>query len=213
MNVKETLDLLMKRLGNRTDPDLRAACLLEMKIAQESLESSETLPWFVLSEATYAETEAGERRVPLPPDFLRESQEQEFRYYQADGTKKSIVKGDYDRLRSEFEGTSGPPEYYAIRGQYLIVFPTPDAIYKVEFSSYYARQEPPTDTVESVNGWFRNFPDLILARAGFVVASVHLKDPELIQTFSALITEAQRRLFHAEVARDEANRTRTMEDE
>lgn len=212
MHVQESLNVLMSRLGNRTDPDLRQACLREMKLAQESLEASETLPWFLLSETTFARTEAGERRIPLPPDFLRESEEQELVVI-VDDVRVTLPKGDYDTLRAEAEGITGVPQAYTLRGQYLVLFPTPDAEYSVEFSSYYARQEPPSDTADSQNAWFKNFPDLMMARAGLVIASMNLKDGELTALFDGLLKEAQRRLFHAEVAREEANRTRMMEDD
>lgn len=213
MNTKASLDILMGRLG-RTDPDLRSKCLLEMQLAQESLEQSETLPWFIQGEKADSLTDIDERRLRLPPDFLRESEEQELVYIDSEGEEHSLEKGSYDELREEFgAGATGEPKKYAIRNDYIVFFPIPDSQYAVAFSSYYARQTPPEDTTASENAWFKNASDLLIARAGLVIASNYLKDPELVQTFGDLHKDAKTRLFHLEVAREEANRERDMEDD
>ena len=52
MNVSDCLDLLMSRLGNRTEATLRATCLLEMKLFQQTkLERGLTLPPLAASQA------------------------------------------------------------------------------------------------------------------------------------------------------------------
>lgn len=212
MNVKASLDILMGRLG-RTDPDLRAKCLLEMQLAQEALEQSETLPWFIQGEKAEATTDANERRLRLPADFLRESEEQALLLVNSDGSKKDLPKEGYDELLAYYGQQVGPPEAYAIRGEYLLFFPIPDQEYSVEFSSYYGRQTPPEDTTASENAWFRNAADLVIARAGLLIATNYLKDAELTSTFDGLLGDAKKRLFHLEVAREEANRSRDMEDD
>lgn len=213
MNVKESLDILMKRLGNRTDPDLRASCLAEMKIAQEQLESAETLPWFIMSESASASTKAGERRLRLPADFLRESDEQELVIVKSDGTEKNVEKHSFDELHNHYGEQEGEPEAYAVRGEYLVFFPKPDAVFSVKFSSYYARQQPPIDTTDTPNKWFEHVADLLIAKAGVQIATNYLKDVDLAGVFVGNQKEAERRLFHLEVAREEANRDRQMEDD
>lgn len=213
MNVKDSLDILMGRIG-RSDPALRAKCLLEMKLAQESLEQSETLPWFIQSEKADSLTKINDRRLRLPPDFLRESEEETLVYVDSEGVEHHLVKGAFDELLSEFgSDAKGPPCKYAIRGEYLQFFPMPDAEYQVRYSSYYARQTPPEDTTTSANAWFRNAADLVIARAGLIIATNYLKDPELQSTFDGLLGDAKKRLFHLEVAREESNRSRDMEDD
>lgn len=212
MNTKDSLDILMGRLG-RSDPDIRAKCLLEMRLAQEALEQSETLPWFLMGEKAEATTDANERRLKLPPDFLRESEEQALLYVASDGTKKDLPKEGYDELLAHYGQAVGPPEAYAIRAEYLMFFPIPDQEYAVEFSSYYGRQVPPEDTTASENAWFKNAADLVIARAGLMIATNYLKDAELMSTFDGLLGEAKKRLFHLEVAREEANRSRDMEED
>lgn len=212
MNAKDTLDVLMGRLA-RTSPELRTKCLLEMRLAQESLEASETLPWFLLTESTSTETTANERRIPLPSDFLRESEEQRLIRFDSQGVEHEIVKGGYDELMDHFGSAAvGDPEAYAIRGQYILLFPVPTTVVEIEFSSYYGRQQPVEDSTSSENAWLKNVPDLLIARAGLVIASNYLKDGELVALFDGLLKDAQRRLFHLEVAREEANRERFMED-
>lgn len=213
MNVKESLDILMGRLA-RTSPELRTQCLLEMKLAQESLEAGETLPWFILTESAFTETVIGERRVKLPPDFLRESEEQRLVWFDDQECEHEIIKGGYDELMKEYgSAAEGDPEKYCIRGPYIQLFPTPTSVRKVEYSSYYGRQQVPLDSVDSQNAWFANAPDLLIARTGIVIASNYLKDAELMTLFDGLLRDAHKRLFHNEVAREEANRERLMEDD
>lgn len=217
MNVKESLDILMSRLGNRTDPDLRLKCLSEMKLAQEALEASETLPWFILSESATAKTKAPdgmlfERRLRLPADFIREADDEMLVTIEVDGQKRDLEKHPYDELYAHYGEQVGPPEAYAVRGEYLMFFPKPDAEYTIEMSSYYSRQQAPIDSDSTPNAWFKHVPDLLIARAGVVVSTMHLKDAELAAVFAGYQKEAERRLFHLEVAREEANRQREMED-
>lgn len=213
MNTKDSLDILMGRLG-RSDPSLRTKCLLEMRLAQESLEQSETLPWFIQSEKADSATKVNDRRLRLPPDFLRESEEETLVVIDDQGIEHHLEKGAFDELLSEFGSEAvGPPQKYCIRGEYLQFFPLPDAEYPVRYSSYYSRQTPPEDTTASENAWFKNAADLVIARAGLVIATNYLKDAELTKTFDGLLGDAKRRLFHLEVAREEANRQRDMEDD
>lgn len=216
MNVSDCLDLLMSRLGNRMEAGLRATCLSEMKLFQRTkLEKGPTLPWFILSETASSNTTAGERRLALPDDFLREDDESRVYLITAAGKKIELEKGEYAELTamedsSENEAESeGQPTHYALKGNYFHLFPTPDQVYTVQFR-YYAKQDDPTDTTSSENAWFEHAPDLIIAEVGVVVAGQHIQDIEKVALFQTQANEARARMFVEATAREEAGRSRRM---
>lgn len=212
MNVKQTIDIVMGRLGNRTAAGLREKVLLEMRECQENdLEGGATLPWFIITENATTKTTAGERRVSLPPDFIREVEEKDFIQVLDGENDVRLVKMGYDRAIAEFgDEASGQPQAYVLRGNYFLLFPVPDAEYTLKLPGYYARQDIPIDSESSENAWFKNQSDYLLAKAGLTVASLYLKDPEVVAVFDSLLKRAERRIFVAEVARQEANRERNQ---
>lgn len=217
MNCSQALDLLMSRLGNRTQPSLRATCLLEMVLAQQTqLEGNEHLPWFLLSEelTTVTPSDGVERRVSLPTDFLREAEEQALLIVDSEGVEHEVVKDDYDVLiqKHGYDATSDLPLEYALSGNYVHLFPIPSVQRKLRLRCY-IRDAVPQDSTSSENKWLKYAADLLIAEAGIVVASQHLQDPEMAATFAGMQQRARNRLFKAGVARDEANRMRSAGDD
>jgi len=213
MNVKDTLDLLMKQLGNRKDPEFRETCLKQMTVIQQNLEGMAQLPWFLISEEATTVTTPGERRILLPQDFIREVEEQPLTLDLVDETEDDVKihRFGYDEAFHEFgTAASGKPFVYTIRGFYILLFPVPDDIYTLRLSGYYARQAPPTDNVSSENQWFRWASDLIMANTGMVMAALHIKDREKAQDFNVMQQTALARLEREQTAREEANRDRRM---
>lgn len=211
MNAKRALDILMSRLGGRTSPELRAKCADEMQLSQERLEGSETLPYFLQSETANNLTKVGDRRLKKPGDMLRESDDDELIYVDAQGIEHALTKGDIDDLQGDFPD-SGPPQAYGMRGDYILFFPLPDAEYSVKFTTYYARQSPIIDDASFENAWLKNASDLLISMTGLVIAGQVLKDPELVPVFSQAESAAKTRLFHMQVAWEEANRERLPEE-
>lgn len=215
MNVADCLTLLMGRLGNRSQATLRATCLLEMKLFQEVMEKRPELPWFMLNTVQTMVTVANQRYLAVPSDFVREKDEQPLWLIDSSGGKHKLVKKDYDELVSHYDDeddddeASGVPEMYALDGEYFHFFPTPDAVYSIEWK-YFAKQTVPADSSGSETGWFKWASDLMIAGAGFQVAGKHIKDPELAQIFAADLAVATKALDDAIVAREEANRERSM---
>lgn len=212
MTGQQALDLLLARLGNRSDPGLRATCLLEMILAQQTvLEMGPYIPWFCVSESVTTTIVPGERRVLLPSDFLREMDDSSLWLLDTDGRKESeLEKEDYDDLMlhwgNEAEGES--PSGYALVGDYIHLFPIP-TVAKTLMMKHYRRHVAPSDTA-SENAWLKHAPDLMIAAAGRQVTRQHIKDEQRAVGFANEMNEAYDRLHRFEVARDEAGRTRSM---
>lgn len=213
MTGADVLTLLMSRLGNRTEPDLRATCLLEMNLAQQTvLEGAPYLPWFLVAEESTTLTVAGERRVVMPTDFIRQVDEERPLYYRdSEGENHELTKSAYDRLERWY-GTiaQGVPEAYAVRENYFLLFPKPDNAYTLMLPGYYSRQAAIVDGAEE-NQWLKWAPDLVLAVTGVQIAEKHIDlEPVKVAGFKQDIILATDRLSRMETAREEAGRHRRM---
>lgn len=216
MNCKQALDLLMARLGNRTEPMLRANCLLEMVLVQQNtLEGGKTLPWFLVSEDSWTDVNVDLRRVLLPSDFLRELDEDSLLYITDDsGEEHELIKDDYDALVEKWgnDTTSTLPEAYSVVGDYIMLFPIPSVARQIRMR-YYRRDEVPTDSASSENQWLKYASDLLIAETGMVVAALHTKDDAAAGAFKVLRDRAYNRFIADNTARTEANRMRSMGDD
>lgn len=211
MTGKEILDILMGRLG-RDSPEFRAKTLLEMKLAQEDrLEKRATLPHWLITERADTVTEIGEPRLFLPSDFIREVEDMNLMLVEEDGNELDLGKRGWDEALVEYDDAdTGEPAIYTMRGNYVHLRPTPDAVYTIRFPGYYARQPAPIDDASFTNAWLTHASSLIIGLTGMVMAGLYLKDPELVAAFGITAKDANKELDDAITAFEEANRERRM---
>jgi hypothetical protein len=100
----------------------------------------------------------------------------------------------------------GPPEAYALLGNYFRIFPTPDALYTLK-TIYYAKDTTLDTNVE--NKWLKYAPMLILGRAGKFIAGP-LRDTAAMQIFGEWEQIGQTSLIRRDTDRDLANRSLQM---
>ena len=210
MTRDEAIALIQQQLGFRTD--LESTIILNLKAAQLLLEKEPTKPWFLLSEDSYVRTTAAEQRLQLPSDFLQEAEEAVLRYVpdeddDADvdtSNEVELVKEDYDVLRVNYKSNvEGPPEAYALVGEYFRLFPTPDDDYLIRMIYY--KQDTVLDTnVE--NAWLKHAPYVLMGKAGWQIASA-LRDSFAQTTFSKWEAQGRVILFSQNEARAHVNRS------
>lgn len=210
MTGKECLDLLMGRLGRTGNPQLRAIALTEMILVQtDRLEKRPLLPHWIITEEAEAFTEPDEPRLYLPTDFIREVEDMNLMIVDADGNERDLKKKGWDDAVLEHDDTArGEPAVYTMRGNYLYLRPTPDDVYTVRLSAYYARQPRIVDDANFTNAWTENAPGLLIGLTGIVMAGQYVKDAELVTTFGVLAKDANEELNVSIVAFEEANRSR-----
>jgi len=205
----EAVDIIADRLGNRTDLDTRI--IAEMQLSQTMLEQTwgaTDMPWFLLKELgeqASTSTVAGQERLEVPSDFLREPEGGALWVQDTDGTWSGLCKHDIDFLRKH-ESATGLPRGYALVGKYFRFYPTPDAAYSVRML-YYA-----SDTVLSsnvTNSWLTYAPELLIASTGARIA-YYIQDQQVAQLFLAQREIAFRAVISASIARDSANRQEFM---
>ncbi len=210
MTRDEGVALIQEQLGFRSD--LATNIITNLKFAQITLEKGPTKPWFLVSEDSYIRTEAGEERLPLPSDFLQETDQAVLRYVPDDVSEETperdLRKDDYDILRLNYHDITtgvietGPPEAYALIGEYFRIFPTPDDDYLIR-QIYYASDTELSSNIE--NQWMKYVPMLLIGKAGKQLASA-LRDSGALATFSQWEQEGRALLISQETDRDLTNR-------
>ena len=207
MTRDEAVALIQKELGFRSD--LTATIIDVMKLAQEILELGPTLPWFLLSEKSFILTTVENERVPVPIDFLEEYEESALVYQPDDTTAQEVILGkrDLDTLLKEFSNVVDPtatrePEKYALRGEYFIIFPTPDAQYRIQMT-YYRKADVLTSNIE--NDWLKNAPYFLIGKTGGMLPSP-IKTDKMQAQFQSWENEGRLTLFGREESRTHVGR-------
>ena len=214
MTGQDALTLLMSRLGNRTEPELRATCLSEMKLVQETrLEQGPIKPWWMTKGLSPALTMTpGSRVVALPADFVMELQEEtSFHVTDSAGNSHPLQKRPWDELLNWFgaEANSDLPLDYALIGANLEFFPEPNLALQIT-GAYYAKQTAPADN-SSENNWLKYAADLLIAETGIVMAEMHVQvEDNIVARFQNTVTRAWDRINRENTARAEANMNRRM---
>lgn len=209
MTRDEGVAFIQEQLGFRSDLSVRI--IANMKLAQDTLEKGLTKPWFLVSEDSYIRTTAAEDRIPIPSDFLDETDQAVLRYVpdsiSSANPEVDLKKDLYDVLRKNYAdsltGTieTGAPEAYALLGNYFRLFPTPDDDYLIR-QIYYQQDTVLSSNVE--NGWLKHVPYMLLGKAGFQIATA-LRDMAAAQTFMSWNKEGTLLLVMQNTAREMAN--------
>lgn len=167
----------------------------QLKNAQERLENGPVRPWFLLNERAYTNTVINERRIALPTDFLEEAEEGALWYVPNPTTapfvETELIKDDLDFLtknsvtnvgssdNEDWEAETGEPKFYALSGNYLYIFPTPDAVYRLRMVYFHS------DTIldsNVENDWLKYAPWLLIGEAGVVMAA-NSRDKDALAKF------------------------------
>ena len=205
MTGQEAIDLIQNRFGQRTGID-ETWILLELNNAQKRLELGPTTPWFLDTKGSLS-TEADTQTVSAPSGFLREL---DFGVYAPDsaGDVKEIAKNDYRILRSnnDLYKTNAFPEHYDLINGVFYFFPTPDAVYTVE---YWYTAAGDVIVVGNETHWMLYTPELVLAEAMVPIAR-YLRDEGMVQLAQSDVGRESQRLITATVAYREANHSRYM---
>lgn len=207
--IKSTVVGLIKmRLGNRTDTDIDTRIDSELDMAQYELEQFGLFtPWFLLSDTTTLNTVVGNPQVAVPVDMLQEYEEGALFY---DGLP--LAKHDEDYLSQRFfEAENGPPQAYALSGEYFVLYPTPDAVYPLTMKYYQKDTVPSSLAAGDENLWLKHAADWLLAKAGAQIARF-IKDAEAQKLFAEDVQTASDRVYTKHVDRAERNSPRAKGD-
>lgn len=211
MTRDEAVAEIQVQLAFRTT--LSTTIISHLQQAQRDLELAPTLPWFLVSEDSYKDTASGEQRVPIPLDFLDETDEAVLRYVptavSATTPEVDLIKDNFDDLRKAYMDAStgtiqtGPPQAYALLGNYFRIFPTPDDTYRLRMI-YYAEDDTLETNVE--NNWLKYAPLLIMGKTGKKIAMGPLRDQVAYGIFDSWEKEGKGLLLTRDATRDVSNK-------
>ena len=204
MTRDEGVAMIKEQLGFRTTLD--SSIVNYMLLAQVTLEKAPTKPWFLVSEDTFTSTVANEERVPVPLDFLCETDDAALRYRPdsyPDLPERELKKEDYDVLREIFRCTeNGKPRGYALIGNYFRIAPVPDAVYNLR-QLYYKKGTLLSSNIE--NEWLKEVPLLLLGSAGKLISGP-TRDVRASNVFDGWIATGTAILHNHDSSRASANR-------
>lgn len=88
-----------------------------------------------------------------------------------------MARGEMQQLREAASDTGGTPQYYAITGGQLEVYPSPDAAYSVDLA--YLQRPADLDDTDTTNWVITYYPDVYLYGALVHSAPFLMDDPRL----------------------------------
>jgi hypothetical protein len=180
MTRDEAVAFIKFGLGNRTDTGLDTAIVDRMKQAQRLLEQGRSLPFFLKLEDQTFSLPSGSVDVPFPAGFLREVQDETFHYTNTQTASNNVIylqKVDPREGNTEVFTTPvdpGRPRAYAIMKAGFRFFPMRDTTYSLLFSYY--KTAGTLDSNVADNAWLVNAPDVLIGRAGALIAEVIAHD-------------------------------------
>lgn len=172
-----------------------------LKVVLAELEEGPFFPWFLLSENNHYVMDIGERRVPLPRDFLQECEETALYLQKESGDWVYLYKASQDQLR-EMANETGEPCVYSLTNEYFRLFPIPDKAYKLEMIYYKG-----SDHDDEENPWFKFASNLIIKKVCSYMAKAR-RDKQW-QVFEGEANTAYIKLQQDDIARREVNREAT----
>ena len=202
MNGNVALNLIMARLGNRTQQALRDNVLLEMQLAQDNAkERIGIIPWFLFLDYTNASfvTVANQEYVELPTDFL-ELDDEKSAFYWKDTTIttpdqwREIKRDSFPTMKKRYEEeVSGDPKLFDVIGSRIYMRPIPDSALDLRLL-YYKKDSSPTDAAME-NLWLKDAANWLIGEAGFAMATLHTRDEVAAVGFEAMRKAAADGLF------------------
>lgn len=206
------------RLSRQQDSTIDTRIIDELAAAQESLEGGTTLPWFLLTQASYAAAGAHDSfSLSNYPSFLRISEDDfGFRVQDLTRTDETLVKltkqdsyGQMLRYSSGFADAATLPEAYCVLGTTIHVRKK-QVVSRTYFLSYY-KKDPTIPAAGTSTLWSTNVSDLLLATAGIEVAR-YLRDKDSIQLFTGMRGAKMAEMIRRNQALQDADQSYVMDE-
>lgn len=181
-----------------------APAILRLQQAQNIIEKSPVLPWF-LDATTTLTTVAGTKTITPPADFAMEIAEQPLYYIPSSGEPQEVYKDSEEYLKKNLY-TPGPPQGWIWRGSLIELYPTPDAAYTLELA--YSKKDDVLST-DMENLWLRYAPYWLIGAAGYLLAP-SWRDAAGANFFVAIGSQEKELILEQTLERRYQNRTIVM---
>lgn len=230
MNYETAIAEVQQICGWRSDNATVIGNALKYAQSQREMPGA-TYPWFLKSTKTIT-TVSGTQSYTIPTGYIQDTEERDGNLYIYSSTtllgksrtiflKKMAWKDaqekffgvwpDSDSEASELADTTdtvanGPPNFYALRSTSVYFYPTPDAVYTVNWDCWAAAT---TLSAGIENAWLLYAPWVLIGEAARKIGS-DLENASAVAKANTILERANRDLFVATIHRDEAGRKRSM---
>lgn len=204
MNRADLVTRIRRRLGYNTglNADIITGAIDD---GQDVLEGLLEKPWFMESEEATIECTPSEERVRIPDNFCSLIPEQDVYTIDSDGNRWPLTPvstkdlRDTGRLILSSRVITGVPQFYALQGNYLRLYPIPTLNYQLKMIYYKFLDKMAADTDE--NGWAKFAPNALIGQAGMIISDAN-GDSERSKAFEKLYIEGYAALMAASEARE-----------
>ena len=221
MTRDEAVDIIMGRLGKRTNASLQADIIMEMFLTVQPIlleKNGVFFPWFLEASSLAALTTTIDSEVvALPSDFLAELEDDALWYYDAAASSDQqwtvMIKDDWDIIKARRQG-GGKPTHYAVKGTDIYLKPTPDQAYTLRLG-YNASDVDLNGTYGDGNGaltnqWLTHAADWFIAETGALIAEHYIQSDPLANRFRGSVSVAKQRVYMETISKKEINQSRQM---
>lgn len=205
MTGQEALNILMFRLGKRTDADLRAQLLIELNEAKRRLEQTPSRPPMLIDSASLT-TVASQDWLALPDGFLGEIEDEQPYYTTSDG-RVYLSRSTRSGQQIAYGTETGGPRTYCVQEK-VFFGPIPDAAYSISWRYYKAQAAIADSSTE--NTWLTNFGDLLVGKVGVVACGTLVLAPEAMPVFQSMLDAGAARYKQSILDWEEQNLDRRM---
>jgi len=214
MNFDEMIDVVGRRLGNRTDLD--TWILSEMKLAQDALEDGDVIPWFLQTTADVTITNGTEYGTgPLPTGFIQEIEEEGFWLKDFTTTLRvyELIKAEPKILiQSTIDNelpNNNTPGFYALGEGAILTYPISTNATETIDVHFYAKDTTVPANDATTNAWATNAAELLIAETGMRIAP-YLDNKAALASFNSSRNEAMGRLVKTHEMKQAANQSMSM---
>lgn len=207
MTGQEAVDLIMDRLGGRTDSELRTKIVGEMKMAQTTqCHRLDFFPWFLhkqwsTSDDPAFKLNASGSTVALPSDFWGMDDDQAlcgvWTYDTGNDvwrtmTRRNAQVSDAQNLMwTNYEESE--PQYYDLSGLSIVFSPTSQYARNLYIGYFKKETTAPADSAGTTL-WLTHAPDVLVGYTGYHVAKFIVRDAEAADMFTAYADAAIKQL-------------------
>ncbi|HEY6018720.1 MAG TPA: hypothetical protein VIY48_02170 [Candidatus Paceibacterota bacterium] len=227
MNFETAVAEVQQIVGWRSDKE--AEIQRALKYAQSQREQpGRTYPWFLRQVKTIA-TVVGQQEYTLPTGYIQDTDEEDGNLFVYTGTGTStnrtifLRKMDFMEAQQKYFGSwpasnraefsdqsdtidAGAPQAYVLEALTVRFYPTPDAIYSVNWKCWAADA---TMATGQENQWLRFAPWVLIGDAASKIGA-DLGNSNAVSTAQGLLARAEADLFRAVIHREEAGRRRYL---
>lgn len=217
-----TINSIVTRIGRRirrgvgSSTSLHTEIIDELVNAQDTLEESTTLPWFLKhkeSEAAGANTEVINVVDDLTATFIRFVEDEPLVYTDPAGNSNEkivlVPNSELLIMKQRHPGTGDIPKEYVLLGDEVIVRPIPTQTITYQFRFF--RKDPTVPAEGATTLWSTYFSDLLMNLAGLEIAW-SLRDADIGGRFERGLAIARSNYIKVVTAREEAGQVHEMGD-